>query len=105
MSETDDITRPTGTNTVNVIDSEGGDASAARSVYANSLLVSEIYSWLPGFADRKNRTLLSKSGWEEAARVLFRQGSVRNLVRLLHQSSPVSALCYLCSNGLSCLMA
>ncbi|KAG7529527.1 hypothetical protein FFLO_05595 [Filobasidium floriforme] len=88
MSETDNVTRPTSINTVNVTDFEDGDASAARSVYANNLLMAEIYSWLPEFADRKNRTLLSKSGWEEAARVLFRQGSVRNLLPLHHESSP-----------------
>lgn len=100
MSETDDTILPTGTNTVNVIDSEDGDAPAARLVYANSLLMSEIYSWLPGSADRKNRTLLSKSGWEEAARVLFRRVKYSALVPLHYHSSPVCTLCCLRSNEL-----
>lgn len=95
MSDPSDTTHLTGTNPADTIDPNSSDASVARSVYANSLLMSEIYSWLPDMCDKKNRTLISKSGWEEAARVLFRRLRSSALVPLYDQSNPVSALCFL----------
>lgn len=95
MSDPSDTNHLTGTNPADTIDPNSSDASVARSVYANSLLMSEIYSWLPDMCDIKNRTLISKSGWEEAARVLFRRLRSSALVPLYDQSDPVSALCFL----------
>jgi hypothetical protein len=95
MSDPSDTTHLIGTNPADTIDPNSSDASVARSVYANSLLMSEIYSWLPDMCDKKNRTLISKSGWEEAARVLFRRLRSSALVPLYDQSNPVSALCFL----------
>lgn len=95
MSDPSDTTHLTGTNPADTIDPNSSDASVARSVYANSLLMSEIYSWLPDMGDIKNRTLISKSGWEEAARVLIRRLRSSALVPLYDQSNPVSALCFL----------
>lgn len=70
----------------------GKDAgtSAGRSVYDNSLIMSEIYGWLTSKRDLVRCLMVCKAGWLEVARILYRQLDLEIAARLEVWCSHVS---------------